>query len=335
LFGLTHGEYRSNASIPHASTVEDVPLFELSDLNPEPQDLALGQVVEFLRASDPDGARMSRVLRGTFDQLYDGQHTGRYHVGQLFKTEKTHFGTLVEINLQREFSFGNGNILDYLIVGHEVDCKFSHSGAWMLPMESFDQLILVLRADDQTSLWSAGVVRVTTENRRDSENRDKKTGLNALGRSRIIWLQRDARMQPNALLELANDEIGRIFAPTSGQKRLNELFRIATNRRLTRNIVATVAQQDDYMKRVRNNGGSRSALAPEGFVILSGDFLVQRRIAENLGATVPKPGEFVSVQIVPTDSKTMSAVSLDGRWWRLAREDDEITTPAPSLTNGI
>lgn len=325
----------STASISHASTVERVPLLELPDLNPELQDLALGQVVDFLRASDPDGSRMSRVLRGTFDQLYDGQHTGRYHVGQLFKTEKTHFGTLVEINLQREFSFGNGNILDYLIMGHEVDCKFSHSGAWMLPMESFDQLILVLRADDKTSLWSAGVVRVTKENRRESENRDKKTGLNVVGRSRIVWLQHDARMQPNALLELTDDEVSRIFRPKSGQKRLNELFRVATNRRLSRTIIATVAQQDDYMKRVRTNGGSRSALAPEGFLILGGDYSAQRQIAENLSATTPRPGEFVSVRVVPTTPMTTSAVSLDGRWWRLARADDEVSTPAPSLTTGI
>jgi len=292
-------------------------------------------VVSALRSNDPDGARMSQVLRKTFDQLYDGQHTGRYKVGQLYKTEKTHFGTLVEINLQREFAFTNGSVLDYRIAGHEVDCKFSHTGAWMLPMESFDQLILVIRADDQTSLWSAGVVRVTKENRRESENRDKKTGLNAVGRSRIVWLQQDAPLQPNALLQLAPSEVERILELKSGQRRLNELFRIATNRRLSRTIIATVAQQDDYMKRVRNNGGSRSALAPEGFLILGGDYSVQRHIAENLGATVPHPGEFVSVKVVPTTSATISAVSLDGKWWRLARDGDEITTPAPSLANGL
>jgi hypothetical protein len=299
------------------------------------EDVALQEVVATLRLADVDGLRMSKVLRRTFDQLYDGQHTGRYQVSQLFKTEKTHFGTLVEINLQREFRFANGEVLDYQIAGHEVDCKFSHTGAWMLPIESFDQLILVLRADDQTSLWSAGVVRVTQENRRESENRDKKTGLNSVGRSRIVWLHHEARMQPNALLELSPGEVSRIFAPKSGQKRLNELFRIATNRRLSRTIIATVAQQDDYMKRVRNNGGSRSALAPEGFLIMGGDYSAQRHIAENLGAIVPHPGEFVSVKVVPTTPATISAVSLDGRWWRLARADDEITIPAPSLTTGL
>ena len=142
-------------------------------------------------------------------------------------------------------------------------------------------------------------------------------------------------MQPNALLELSPEEVTRIFAPQSGQKRLNELFRVATDRRLSRNIVATVAQQDDYMKRVRNNGGSRSALAPEGILILGGDYSVQRQIAVNLGATVPSPGEFVSVRVAPTTSSSINAVTLDGRWWRLAHDGEDVTIPAPSLRSGI
>ncbi len=36
---------------------------------------------------------------------------------QLFKTEKTHCGTLVEINLHREFKFQDGTKLDYQIAG--------------------------------------------------------------------------------------------------------------------------------------------------------------------------------------------------------------------------
>src|SRR3954466_8238712 len=74
---------------------------------------------------DPDGARIGRVLRRTIDQLLDGVNTGRYRWDQLYKTEKTHAGTLVEINLQREFEFEDGVDLDYRIAGAEVDCKFS------------------------------------------------------------------------------------------------------------------------------------------------------------------------------------------------------------------
>lgn len=290
-------------------------------------DAGVAAVVRKLRELDPDGARMAKVFRATFDQLYDGQHTGRYCVDQLFKTEKTHFGTLIEINLQRELKFEDGDVLDFKIAGLEVDCKYSHTGAWMLPMESFEQIVLVTQANDQKSVWSAGVVRVTVENRRTSENRDKKTGLNAHGRSQIAWLFKDAPMQPNALLQLPADVVAEIMSGRSGQARLNELFRRATNRRLSRNIIATVAQQDDYMKRVRDNGGSRGALRPEGYLILGGDYKVQRNLAEVLGAAIPEPGELVSIQVVPASSS--DGVLIGESFWRMAAEGESATAPAP------
>jgi Restriction endonuclease NaeI len=65
-------------------------------------DPELSAVAGELMSQDRDGTRIARVLRRTYDMLLDGQHTGRYRWDQLYKTEKTHFGTLVEINLQRE-----------------------------------------------------------------------------------------------------------------------------------------------------------------------------------------------------------------------------------------
>lgn len=299
----------------------------LFDLDPDDADPGVADVVAAFRRLDPDGQRMAKVFRSTFDQLYDGQHTGRYRVDQLFKTEKTHFGTLIEINLQRELKLDDGDVLDFKVAGHEVDCKYSHMGAWMLPMESFEQVILVTQADDQKSVWSAGLVRVTEENRRTSENRDKKTGLNAHGRSQITWLFKDAPMQPNALLQLPVTVVEQIMSGRSGQARLNDLFRVATNRRLSRNIIATVAQQDDYMKRVRDNGGSRSALRPEGFLILGGDYTIQSDLAAALGVAVPQPGELVSVQVVPADIGVGAEIA--GSWWRQAAPGEAVTVPAP------
>ena len=90
-------------------------------------DRELENVAERILELDPQGLRTSAVLRKTFDQLYDGLHTGRYRWDQLHKTEKTHCGTLVEINLHREFEFEDGREMDYRIAGLEVDCKFSQS----------------------------------------------------------------------------------------------------------------------------------------------------------------------------------------------------------------
>ena len=136
-------------------------------------------------------------------------------------------------------------------------------------------------------------------------------------------------MQPNALLQMPVAEVEEIMGGRSGQARVNELFRKAVNRRLSRTIVATVAQQSDYMKRVRANGGARTALRGEGYLILGGDYSVQRSIAVELGAEVPRPGELVSVRVVPTESP--SGVPIDQLRWRLAQPDESTTVPAPML----
>ena len=158
-------------------------------------DAELHAVAAAIRKLDPDGSRTAQVLRDTLDQLYDGQRTGRYRWDQLFKTEKTHCGTLVEINLQREFVFEDGTKLDYRIAGAEVDCKFSQTCcAWMIPPEAHGHLCLGLWAEDsQAPAWSMGLVRITDARLRTGGNRDSKTNLNEAGRNAITWLFQDAR----------------------------------------------------------------------------------------------------------------------------------------------
>src|SRR5208337_3654034 len=92
---------------------------------PFDDDPELDAVEAELYRLDPTGAQVAKVLRDTLDQIYDGQHTGRWNYSQLRKTEKTHVGTLVEINLHRHFGFGDGSATDYRIADVEVDCKYS------------------------------------------------------------------------------------------------------------------------------------------------------------------------------------------------------------------
>ena len=87
-----------------------------------------------------------------------------------------------------------------------------------------------------------------------------------------------------------------IFALPSGQQRVNELFRRAQRMRVSRTVVATVAMQDDYMKRVRGGGGARDQLRAEGIVIF-GDYAGDQVLASALGLPRPGPGEFVSARL--------------------------------------
>lgn len=316
-------------------TEDLLPGFALTE--PE-DDLARNEVAAAFRAADPDGKRAAAVFRATFDQLYDGQRTGRYSWHQLYKTEKTHYGTLLEINLRRAFDdviddTADDHPLDYLIRGHDVDCKYSQTpGGWMLPPECFGHLLIVATASDQRGTWSLGVVRATDENRGRGKNRDSKASLNARGRRQIEWIRYEAALPPNILLTLDPLVLRQVLAPKSGQARVTELLRQVVQRRIGRNTIATLAQQDDYMARLRDNGnGARTTLRAEGYLIPGGDYEAHRNVARQLGATVPEPGEIVSVRVTPAADDEAWTVELEGRRWRLARDDEKTGGPAPKL----
>ncbi len=293
----------------------------------------LAAVAAELRALDGDGSRMAAAIRGALDMLLDGLHTGRYRWDQLHKTEKTHAGTLVEIALARSLRLADGATLDYTIAGVEVDCKFSRRlGGWMIPPEAGGKLLLLVQASDEDGTWSAGLVRATEENLRPAGNQDGKRALSDRGRAAVRWLHAGARLQENALLRLPEADVAAIFASASGQQRVNELFRRAQGMRVSRTVVATVAMQDDYMKRVRGGGGARDQLRAEGIVIF-GDYAGDQVLASALGLPRPGPGEFVSARLAPQsagDGGYARAIRLAGADWVLATAADPVG-PGPVL----
>lgn len=300
-------------------------------------DAELDKVERCLYELDPDGDRVATVLRDTLDQLYDGQRSGRWNYDQLHKTEKTHMGTLVEINLHREFGFADGDVTDYRIAGVQVDCKFSMSrGAWMLPPESVGHLCLVFWASDPESAWSAGLVRVDSTKLGPS-NRDGKRRLTPESRALVRELWPDhGRLAENLLLHLDDATRTRIFAARArrgnqhGQARINELLRSVQGRIIRRAVVATVGQQDDFMKRVRGNGGSRTHLRSEGILVL-GHQDNDPKVAEALGLPAPKKGEFVSARVVRVERKgDRRAAEITGMLWALAVEGEPVA-PAPEV----
>ncbi|HTX29438.1 MAG TPA: NaeI family type II restriction endonuclease [Streptosporangiaceae bacterium] len=296
-----------------------------------PDDPELAAVATELGALDRDGSRMAAAIRGALDMLLDGQHTGRYRWDQLHKTEKTHAGTLVEIALARTLHLADGRALDYTIAGADVDCKFSQRvGGWMIPPEADGQLLLLVQASDDDGTWSAGLLRATEDHLRPAGNRDGKRGLSQSGRAAVCWLHARAPLQENALIRLPAQEAAAVFAPASGQQRVNELFRRAQRMRVSRTVVATVAMQDDYMKRVRDGGGARDQLRAEGIVIF-GDFAGDQGLASALGLPRPEAGEFVSARlarrIAPDGARS---IRLDRADWVLASPADP-PEPAPAL----
>jgi hypothetical protein len=307
-------------------------LEDLSDPAPA-DDPELAGVAASLTELDPDGSRMAAAIRGALDMLLDGQHTGRYRWDQLHKTEKTHAGTLVEIALARSLRLADGTALDYTIAGADVDCKFSHRmGGWMIPPEADGQLMLLVQASDEDGAWSAGLVRAVSEYLSPGGNRDGKRALNDRGRAAVCWLHHRAALGENALIRLPERDVAAIFASVSGQQRVNELFRRAQRMRVSRTVVATVAMQDDYMKRVRDGGGARDQLRGEGIVVF-GDYAGDQLLAAALDLPRPGPGEFVSARLARRSSghdPYVRSIRLEGADWLLAGGGDP-AGPAPAL----
>jgi hypothetical protein len=298
-----------------------------------PNDTELLQVYESIHAQDPSGQRFASVLRDTIDQLLNGEATGRYDWKKLFKTEKTHAGTLVEINLQREFKFEDGISMDYRVAGVDVDCKYSQQfGGWMIPPEAMGHLCLVVWADDYKTRWSAGLIRIQPEWLNGGNNRDLKLTIKAEHRNKIRWLWENSELPENVLLHLEPATRSAILSHSSGQRRVNELFERVQMKRIGRGVVRTVAQQHDYMARVREAKGRARTVLRERGILIPGHYSKHQAVARALGAPVPQAGELVSFRVAEAKPHhaDRARVELDGREWVLADADDPVET-APFL----
>lgn len=319
-----------------------------------PSDLA--PIVDWFNHEAHTRDRFRWVLRDTLDELMDGQRTGRWAYQHLSKTEKTHLGTAVEVNLTREFGFADGVHLDWQIAGLDVDCKFSKDlGKWEIPMEMYlcdahadlqgkaDSPALLTWLNDDTGEWAAGLIRITDDLLRwrtkdgclaRAYNRDNKRKLADAAKSGIYWLwggvQND--LPPNLLRSLSDSDRERIFSNSgSGQARVNELFRTVQATTIGRRTVLTVAQQDDALKRVRD---ARIHLRDEGFLIL-GHQKSHRRIAADLNLAAPQRGEWVSIRVVRANRPgTRRTSEIAGSAWALALPDETSNAPAPELPTG-
>jgi len=294
------------------------------------EDIALEQVIFQLRALDPDGGRTAQVLRETFDQIYDGQRTGRYSIEGLAKTERTHIGTLVEINMQRRFEYEDGQELDFSIAGHDVDAKYSmRLGGWMIPVEAQGKLCMLLHADDVAAQWSLGVVRADL-GILSKPNRDQKRGILAPNLGRVRWLFRAEPLPENTILRLPAADQAAIASFPAGTHRIAELMRRAEGQLVNRSSIEAAAQQKDSMKRVRANGGAADILASEGFLLLGGTRLASQKVARSLMLPVPVSGTFVPVRVTPAEPgctvPTANAGGLLLRRWRTGDPVMDTTT---------
>ena len=229
--------------------------------------------------------KLRSFFRSAIDEVIDTARTGRFFLRQLEKTEKTYLGTKFENLLRDWLQVPRGIVLDLLIGGQEVDVKSTTGGKsnWMIPREAIDQLCILLRVNEELSKCAIGLARARTGYLRAGTNQDKKTSFSAAGTANIWWLVSDFDYTPNFWSLIDATLRSRIMSAGKGTKRLAALFEFCVGMPISRVQVAAVAAQDDYMKRLRRNGGARDILAPKGIAILYSE--TDRVLMHQLGLT--------------------------------------------------
>lgn len=214
--------------------------------------------------------KLRSFFRSAIDEVIDTARTGRFLLSDLEKTEKTYLGTKFEILLRDWLQVPRGVVLDLLIGGTEVDVKSTTGGGsgWMIPPEAINRLCILLRVNEDRSTCAVGLARARQAYLRSGENRDKKTSFSADGRQNIWWMVQDFPYTPNFWTLIDTDLRDKIMKPRGGTERLTTLFENCLEMPVSRVLIASIAAQDDFMKRIRKNGGARDNLAPRGIAIL-------------------------------------------------------------------
>ncbi|MCF2907010.1 hypothetical protein L1285_01460 [Pseudoalteromonas sp. DL2-H2.2] len=268
-------------------------------LNAYPENEQLISVFKFFSEyadSDSDlEAIVGGILRNSLDEVIDMPRTNRYSIEELEKTEKTYIGTKVEIVFRDTFGLEKGRKLDLLIGEKDVDVKNTIGSNWTIPSEAVDEICILLLSNDRKSSFQFGLLICRDRVLNKGKNRDGKRTISKEGKNEILWLVKDGQLPRNFFLHLGDDDRREILEPKGGSTRLANLFRRFQNELIGRRLVECVAQQKDYMKRIRGNGGARDILALEGLTVLWGGNREDKAKLEKLGFTGVTTEHFVCV----------------------------------------
>ena len=269
-----------------------------------------GQLLEAVGGQQLFEEKLRSFFRSAIDEVIDTARTGRFFLSDLEKTEKTYLGTKFEILLRDWMQVPRGVVLDLLIGDSEVDVKSTTGGGsgWMIPPEAIDQLCVLLRVNETRSICAVGLARARPAYLRAGLNRDAKTSFSAAGTASIWWLVRDFAYTPNFWTLISPELATRIMSPRGGTQRLAALFENCLETPVSRVLIGAIAAQDDYMKRLRRNGGARDVLAAKGIAILYSE--TDRALMHGLGLSFGTR-EFVSYR--PKDDAEIALLRAAGK----------------------
>lgn len=238
------------------------------------------------------------LIRQAIDEVIDTPRTGRVNASELEKTEKTYIGTKVEILVRNYFRLPKG-ILDLRIAGYDVDVKNTLGTTWMIPREAVGKPCILVASDESRRTCYFGIIVAHLSYLTHGVNQDKKRSVSAAGFDNIHWILADEPYPESFWTRLGQQKTRAIMRGKTGNDRIAELFRQAQRVVVSRDIVQAVAQQKDYMKRLRKNGGARDVLAQEGIAILSGKY--DSGLIAELHLPLTTRDQFVSIKASTSD----------------------------------
>tara|TARA_R110000765_G_scaffold10984_8_gene34259 strand:+ start:75033 stop:75932 length:900 start_codon:yes stop_codon:yes gene_type:complete len=267
------------------------------------------------RAGGPEAlaTQFAAMLRRCVDDVIMTPKTGRRSYEELEKTEKTYIGTRVEIELRAMLRLPRGK-LDTVVQGHDVDIKNTMGSNWMIPTEAIDHPCILIAADEVRAQCYLGLVVARPDYLTAGQNKDAKKSVSAQGFANILWLLRHHPYPANFWRTVPPEIVPQIFAGASGNQRMAALFRHIQGTPITRDVVEAVAQQQDFMRRIRSDKGrgTRDLLAREGIALLSGHY--DAPLIAALGLPHCTGSEFVSYRPVTqeqADLATAHGIALD------------------------
>lgn len=237
--------------------------------------------------------KFARMLRQCVDDVIMTPKTGRRSYDELEKTEKTYIGTRVEIELRAMLALPKGK-LDTRILDRDVDIKNTMGNTWMIPTEAVDHPCILVAADEDRAVCFLGIFIARLENLTVGKNKDSKRSVSADGFENILWLLKEHPYPSNFWRGVSSAAVARIFSGKSGNARMAALFREVQEMPIARDVIEAVAQQKDFMRRIRsdNGRGTRDILAEEGILLLSGDY--DTPLITSLGLRECAGSEFIS-----------------------------------------
>lgn len=253
------------------------------------------------------GEEFPKLIRRAIDEVIDTPRTGRLMLDQIEKTEKTYIGTKIEILFRNFIGFPKG-VLDLNVNGMDVDIKNTVTGNWMIPNEAVDKPCILIEADEKHARCSLGIIIAHLEYLTKGANRDQKRSISSAGREHIHWLLEDHPYPANFWQGFKPQQAWDIFRPEHANERLVCLFKTSLGKPIPRTVVEGVAQQKDYMKRLRKNGGARDILAKAGIALLSG--MYDKALIQKLGLPPCGKDEFISCRADTAEKKKILADKL-------------------------